>query len=283
MDVGFGEQRLAVQPQHLLRHLIETVRAATQSRPAAASTSPPPKELEQRLFSAVGPERRQEAEEIIAIGRLSWRIRDDDNILLARLEAQLLQALDLAAKRLIGAGRVRDPRGPVQVGDTRAIVEALLNPEGGAVALTPPAAAAAGPAEPAREGKPRQLLGQPAAPGMASGLVRIIDSASDLNRFRAGEVLVCRAIEPTMTHLAPLARAIIELRGGMLIHGAIIARELGIPCVNGIPEVMGLLKNGDLVTVDGYLGIVTVGVPEFDLEGVELGRGDAGSPTTGTG
>jgi pyruvate,water dikinase len=69
-----------------------------------------------------------------------------------------------------------------------------------------------------------------------------------------------------MTHLVPLAGAIIERRGGMLIHGAIIAREMGIPCVNGIPDAAELLENGQLVTVDGDLGIVTVGAAEFDLE-----------------
>ena len=52
----------------------------------------------------------------------------------------------------------------------------------------------------------------------------------------------------------------------MLIHGAIIARELGIPCVNGVRTAAEILQNGDIVTVDGYLGIVTVGAPEFDLE-----------------
>ena len=53
---------------------------------------------------------------------------------------------------------------------------------------------------------------------------------------------------------------------GADIHGAIIARELRIPCVNGIAGVVDLLQDGDLVTVDGYLGIVTVGPPDFDLE-----------------
>ena len=45
----------------------------------------------------------------------------------------------------------------------------------------------------------------------------------------------------------------------MLIHGAIIAREYGIPCVTGIPDVTSLIRTGDFLTVDGYLGIVTVG------------------------
>jgi pyruvate,water dikinase len=69
-----------------------------------------------------------------------------------------------------------------------------------------------------------------------------------------------------MTHLVPLASAIVERRGGMLIHGAIIARELGIPCVNGVPKATEILQDGDLVTVDGHLGIVTVGAAEFELE-----------------
>jgi pyruvate,water dikinase len=122
-------------------------------------------------------------------------------------------------------------------------------------------------AKPARPDEtPRQLIGQPASPGLEAGKVRCIRSSEDLGRFQSGEVLVCDAIQPMMTHLVPLASAIVERRGGMLIHGAIIARELGIPCVNGIAGVTDLLKDGDLVTVDGYLGIVTVGPPDFDLE-----------------
>jgi phosphohistidine swiveling domain-containing protein len=62
------------------------------------------------------------------------------------------------------------------------------------------------------------------------------------------------------------AAAIVERRGGMLIHGAIIAREMGIPCVNGVVRAVELLGNGELVIVDGHLAIVTVGPPEFDLE-----------------
>jgi len=61
-----------------------------------------------------------------------------------------------------------------------------------------------------------------------------------------------------MTFFAPLAGGIVERRGGMLIHGAIIAREYGLPCVTGVPGAIELINTGDQVTVDGYLGIVTV-------------------------
>ena len=71
--------------------------------------------------------------------------------------------------------------------------------------------------------------------------------------------MVCDAIEPNMTLVVPMAAAIVERRGGMLIHGAIIAREYGIPCVTGVPDATRAVCDGDLLTVDGFLGIVTVG------------------------
>jgi pyruvate,water dikinase len=66
-----------------------------------------------------------------------------------------------------------------------------------------------------------------------------------------------------MTFVVPLAAAVVERRGGMLIHGAIIAREYGLPCVTGIPDVTSLVQTGDMLTVDGYLGIVIVGSGEL--------------------
>ena len=107
--------------------------------------------------------------------------------------------------------------------------------------------------------KARQIVGQPAGPGLARGPARVILSPSDLFHFKTGEILVCDAVDPNMTFVVPLAAAIVERRGGMLIHGSIIAREYGIPCVTGVPNAATLIHTGDTITVDGYLGIVTVG------------------------
>ena len=60
-----------------------------------------------------------------------------------------------------------------------------------------------------------------------------------------------------MTFVIPLAAAVVEERGGMLIHGAIIAREYGLPCITGASGILQLLETGDQVTLDGYLGIIT--------------------------
>lgn len=105
----------------------------------------------------------------------------------------------------------------------------------------------------------RQLIGQPAGEGVAVGPARVMKRSADLLDFKRGEVLVCDAVDPNMTFVVPLAAGIIERRGGMLIHGAIIAREYGLPCVTGVPDASDALRTGDRITVDGYLGIVTVG------------------------
>lgn len=266
VDLAYGNTRLADRPDLMLRTVLEMARSIDQdARPTAKSGIETAATLKQRLLAAVGPERREEALETLEIARLSWRLRDNDNLLLARVESQLLRAIDLAAGRLQSTGRLA-PGAKVTEKTAGRIIVALRDRFAGEVVL-PEELETERVAKPARPDEtPRQLIGQPAASGLETGKVRCIRSSEDLGRFQSGEVLVCDAIQPMMTHLVPLASAIVERRGGMLIHGAIIARELGIPCVNGIAGVTDLLKDGDLVTVDGYLGIVTVGPPDFDLE-----------------
>ena len=96
---------------------------------------------------------------------------------------------------------------------------------------------------------------------MAAGRARVVRAHADLFDFKHGEVLVCDAVDPNMTFVVPLAAAVVERRGGMLIHGAIIAREYGIACVTGAADVLKLIRTGDQVTVDGFLGLVTLGNP----------------------
>ena len=266
LDIAYRGDRPSDRVDLILRHILELAGStSTGSLEIPTPERTAIEVLEERLMDAVGPDRHDEAREVLNIGRVSWRLRDNDNLLLARVEAQLLRAIRIAADRLRDAGRLEAES--VAVEDAAdVLIEALRDISGGIVTL-PKTKEAEKPSETGGSGeRPRQLVGQPAAPGMQQGVVRRVRAAQDLGRFKAGEVLVCDAIQPMMTHLVPLASAVVERRGGMLIHGAIIARELGIPCVNGVAAAIDSLADGELVTVDGYLGIVTVGEPEFDLE-----------------
>ena len=100
------------------------------------------------------------------------------------------------------------------------------------------------------------------AEAMINGLIKsALCEPRDIWETKQGEVLVCDAIDPNLTFVMPLVAAIVERRGGMLIHGAIVAREYGLPCVNGVPEATRRLADGDRLTVDGHLGLVIVGDP----------------------
>lgn len=204
--------------------------------------------LKQEFLSGFSGEKKDYATELLDLGRASYRLRDDDNIYIGRIKGQVSRAVDE------GKGRI-EQRGSLRIKDLEApeIIRALKDPD-----FVPET-----PVLPLKDKaktnlKARQLVGQPACGGIARGRARVILEPSDLMSFQAGEVFVCDALDPTMTFVVPLAAGIVERRGGMLIHGAIIAREYGLPCVTGVPEVTSFVRTGDEITVDGYLGIVIV-------------------------
>ena len=266
-DLSFDGERLSNHPELYIHAIMELSRAREATgRPKARDRDHASvrRTLEQKLLAAVDETQLDAAKETLALGRLSWRLRDDDNMLVGRLESQLLRALQVSAVRLQTRGHLNRCE---RLTDRSAMIlaDALVHPPDEPINLIEP------PGESTRErrphrAKPRQLVGQPAGPGIASGTACVVSAADDLLRVRQGQVMVCDAIQPNMTHIVPLVSAIVERRGGMLIHGAIIARELGIPCVNGVDDAVRLIANDEILTVDGYLGIVTVGAPELDRE-----------------
>jgi pyruvate,water dikinase len=206
--------------------------------------------LKEKFLSCFEGEQRVRSEELLDLARSSYQLRDDDNIHLGRIEAQALVAVQEGKRRIQEQERRRD-----EASVSKALKDVLFDVDHGSKTLNPYRQ------KPGQsfEIKPRQLTGQPAGPGIARGRARVIQQHDDLSDFKFGEVLICDAVDPNMTFVVPLASAVVERRGGMLIHGAIIAREYGLPCVTGISDATALIQTGDEITVDGYLGIVTVG------------------------
>ena len=209
--------------------------------------------LEDRFLQAFHEgRRREEAGQVLELARVSYRLRDDDNIHLGRIEAQTLAAVHEGRRRLKRRGLQR-----MEETTPEEVARALENPDY-LPAASPISEIPAGVSSRPSATKARQLVGQPGGPGLARGRARVIADHARLKDFKHGEILVCDAVDPNMTFVAPLAAGVVERRGGMLIHGAIIAREYGLPCVTGVPRVTELVATGDEITVDGYLGIVTV-------------------------
>ena len=102
----------------------------------------------------------------------------------------------------------------------------------------------------------RRLAGLAVAPGKVSGIARIIFEPGQAGRFRQGEILVAPYAEPGWAPLFLLARGLVLEVGGTMCHGAIIAREFGIPAVVGVKNAMGRIRDGERITVDGDAGLV---------------------------
>jgi pyruvate,water dikinase len=100
------------------------------------------------------------------------------------------------------------------------------------------------------------LHGQGTGPRVAGRVVRFASLASAI-AVGAGDVVVARAITPALAVLVAGCAAIVSETGGLLDHGAALARELGIPCVVGCRDAWAQLTDGMLVTIDGDGGSVT--------------------------
>jgi pyruvate, water dikinase len=139
------------------------------------------------------------------------------------------------------------------------------------------------------------VRGLGAAPGQASGAVRLLADPHDTGAFREGDVLVAHMTTPDWVPLMRRAAAIVTDSGGMTCHAAIVTRELGIPCIVGTGDATRTLRDGELVTVDATHGTVIEGaLPPALLPGASEGtspgegmgagaRGGAGSQAAAAG
>ena len=125
-------------------------------------------------------------------------------------------------------------------------------------------------------GSKGRLLVQGRAIGqkIGQGVVRIVQSASEMDRVLEGDVLVTDMTDPNWEPVMKRASAIVTNRGGRTCHAAIIARELGIPAVVGCGDATERLMEGDKVTVscaEGDTGNIYEGLLEVKTEQVVRG------------
>ena len=108
---------------------------------------------------------------------------------------------------------------------------------------------------------------------IGSGVARVIRSVEEMNRVRAGDVLVSDMTDPDWEPVMKRASAIVTNRGGRTCHAAIIARELGIPAVVGCGDATEVISDGAEVTVscaEGDEGFVYEGRLDFEEKNIEL-------------
>ena len=126
-------------------------------------------------------------------------------------------------------------RGPVPIGNTFQSAR--------------PASASAGPGD--------TLQGIGCCPGIVRGLARVVTHPHDA-ALQQGEILVAKQTDPGWIMLFPLASGLLVERGSLLSHSAIVSRELGLPAVVSIRDLLDSIRTGDLVELDGSTGLVQI-------------------------
>lgn len=102
------------------------------------------------------------------------------------------------------------------------------------------------------------LKGSPVSPGQVTAEASLILSPNDFPKMRLGTILVCPTTTPAWTQLFTQAKGLVTDIGGILAHGAIVAREFGIPAVLGTGNVTERVASGQVITVDGDKGTVRI-------------------------
>jgi pyruvate,water dikinase len=102
------------------------------------------------------------------------------------------------------------------------------------------------------------LTGVAGAPGTVEGAARVVVDPFDAEPLEPGEILVCRFTDPSWAPLFSLADALVIDIGAAASHGAIVARELGVPCVIGTGDGTRRIRTGDRLRVDGSAGRVEI-------------------------
>ncbi len=122
--------------------------------------------------------------------------------------------------------------------------------------------------DPDRKPAPWQVLSQaaylqgvPASGGQARGRARPVMRRDEAAALQRGDILVTRATDPGWTPVFPLVGGLVLEVGGQLSHGAIVAREYGIPAVVNVSGALSAIHEGQTITVDGTAGRVYLDEP----------------------
>jgi pyruvate,water dikinase len=105
--------------------------------------------------------------------------------------------------------------------------------------------------------KTGDLSGIGCCAGVVRGRVKVVHHPDEIGSLN-GDILVTSSTDPGWVTLFPTASAILVERGSLLSHSAIVSREMGIPCIVGISNLLKILKSGDLIEMDGSSGIVKI-------------------------
>ncbi|MDI3210622.1 PEP/pyruvate-binding domain-containing protein [Arthrobacter sp. AL12] len=250
-EIDLGMPRWSEQPDHILGMISNYLRVEDPEQAPDRQFARAAEHAEDRIRSLVerarvrGPWRARAVELCLRRVRQLAGLRELPKfyivLVLGEMHGQLLRiGADMASAGMIAAAEdvffldFDEIRVGLRGADLQGIVEAAM------MAKSPPSGA---------------LTGTPASAGTATGRVRVIMDPVGAH-LEPGDILVAPSTDPGWTPLFLTAGALVMEMGGVISHGAVVAREYGIPAVVGVPDATTRLRDGQRVTVDGAAGTI---------------------------
>lgn len=273
--------RWAEAPEQVIQFVANYLRADESAGEPAAEKSRP-EALGEQVALGLGPLRRPAFRALLARARRAAAERDNSRYALIRVLLPLRRLYMLLGERWTARGwleqadaicfltsdeiarlvtlppeEVDGERLRAQVKERRTAYRHWFG------VIAPDAIAADGTPQFATPAGATALAGLAASPGRVRGRARVVQDVAEAMALGQGDILVTRATDPGWTPVFPLVSGIVLEIGGQLSHGAIVAREYGVPAVVNVAGAMRAIRDGQLITLDGSTGQVLLEQEEF--------------------
>lgn len=100
------------------------------------------------------------------------------------------------------------------------------------------------------------LKGMPVCHGVVTGVCRVVKNLQEADAIQAGDILIVLYTDVGWSPYFPLLSGLVTEIGGLVSHGAVVAREFGLPCIVNVPNATNLFQSGDFVRLDGHSGTI---------------------------
>lgn len=102
-----------------------------------------------------------------------------------------------------------------------------------------------------------KVTGTPVSEGILTGRVCVVKSFSEVSKIKAGDILIAYSTDIAWSPYFPILRGVVTELGGLISHGAVVAREYGLPCIVGATNATSIFADGDVVHLDANNGIIS--------------------------
>lgn len=102
-----------------------------------------------------------------------------------------------------------------------------------------------------------QAKGTPVCGGNVNARACVLHHFSEVSKIQAGDILITCSTDIAWSPYFPILAGVVTELGGLVSHGAVVAREYGLPCIVGATNATAIINDGDYINMDAYTGIIT--------------------------